>query len=417
MNVENPKKPKSKALLIDNSVLYNELRTSVVSPESWNMTRYGAECDLTTSTKSIKAVARIGPEPGIEGRLNDSAIDEWRQKVADYVLTKMDDLNADLLDYIFAYWIQRSSSPEQTVVISAEDFFKCRGLRPRSHSYWTAQKKEIAERIALLSNTWINLQDAEAYGQDSKGRRKKQRQLKSRAIVVSTAAEESSENGEKEFYFKLRPGDLFLGMLCSKTGKQLALMSQKVLEYDYYRYPWEKRCARYFTWLHRIRQGRGEYLKGVRVRSLLEGIRKEVSPGNPRKTKNRLEQALDTLCKDKIFSSWQYQKCNEEIVGKKGWVQHWLDWVLIVEPSQEVLDQYEKIKPLPASKNERVINIHPPCSELVENMKAKRKERSMTQLQAAEEIGIAPNYYAMLERGVREPSGRLATVITKWLKG
>lgn len=416
MNVDEPKKPSTKSLLVDNSVLYNELRTSVVSPESWNMTRYGAECDLTTSTKSIKAVARIGPEPGVEGRLNDSAIDEWRQKVADYVLTKLDDLNADLLDYIFAYWIQRSSSPEQTVVISAEDFFKCRGLRPRSHSYWTAQKKEIAERIGLLSNTWINLQDAEAYAENSKGVRKKQKKLQSRAIVVSSTAEVSSEIGQMEYSWKMRPGDLFLPMLTSKAGKQLALMSQRVLEYDYYRYPWEKRCARYFTWLHRIRQGRGEYLKGVRVRSLLEGIRKDVSTTNPLKTKNRLEQALDTLCEDKIFSSWQYQVSNEDIVGKKGWVQHWLDWVLVVEPSQEVLDKYERIRTRPPSKEERVIDVQPLNPDIIEKMKLKRRERRLTQLQAAEQIGIAPNYYAMLERGVREPSGRLRSVITKWLQ-
>ncbi len=419
-DAEREKPVPAKFLIVDNSVLYNELRSSIVSPESWRQDNARATCDLSTATRSLIAMATIGPEPGASP--SDSVLEEWKLRVADYVLTKLDDLNADLLDAICATWLQRCSSPDQMTIIRADDFFRYRGLRPRGNCFWTEQKREIAARMTLLSNTWINLHEAETYLVKKNGDREKQRKLKSRAIVVSSIAEEETATGLSDYAWKVRPGDLFVQMILSKSGKQLALMSQKILEYDYYRHTWEKRCARYFTWLHRIRQGRGEYLKGIRISSVLTAVRKKVDLKNPSKTKERLEQALDRLCQDGVIGGWQYQNADESIVGRKGWWHEWLNWCLLIEPIQMVLDQYDKIK-FPAARLEKIaaVETHTSLTEsnlttLVEQMRQKRIALGLTQLQLAEVLGgIAPNYLATIERGLRRPSGKLQSTIIKWL--
>lgn len=407
-------KPKTKDyIIVDNSALYNELRSSIVSPDSWKIQGFSANCDLTTSTKSVKAMAQIGPEPGSEGRLQDSVREEWKQRVADYVL-KLDDLTADILDAAFAMFIERCTSPEQTVVMRADDFLRFRSLQPRGHGYWSSQKQEIAHRIAVLSNTWINLHEAETYVPNGKGKREKLKRLRSRALVVSSVAEEESSEGTSICAWKLRPGDLFIPMLTSQSGKQIALLSKKVLAYDYYRHAFEKRTARYLFYLFRVRQNKGEYLKGIRVSSILAAIRKTVSKSDPIKTKNRLEAALDRLCEDEVIRSWQYQEADESVIGRRGWANEWMNWCIVVEPPQEVLDQYSQISMHQEPKPLHLKDGH--LGDEINEMKATRLGRGLTQLMAAEQLGIAPNYYAMLERGVRRPSDRLLRVITNWLK-
>jgi DNA-binding XRE family transcriptional regulator len=270
--------------------------------------------------------------------------------------------------------------------------------------------------MALLSSTWIDLHEMETIVQDKHGRRKtKVQKIRSRAIVISSVAEETTQEGTTVYAWKVRPGDVFAPFLLG-PGKQLAMLSQKVLEYDFAKYQWEKRIARYLFWLGRIRQGKGDYLKPVRVRSILEAIKKEVDQRYPNRFRERFEAALSRLVEDGVLQGWQYAEVDDSIMERRGWWQEWLDWLVIVELPQQVFNQYEKIA-MPLKEHEIVtLDVESkPADDLVARLKQCRLNRGMTQLQVAVAIGVNANYLAQLERRVKRPSDQLAAAIERWI--
>jgi DNA-binding XRE family transcriptional regulator len=413
------KEQQQRYLMTDNSALYFELRGAVVTADAWeqNESNGWLSADLTTSSQKVRARARIGPDAKRESSLSDDALVEWRARVADYMVRHLDDLNADILDAVVQLWLQRCSSPEQMTIVKADDLLRFRGLQPRGRSFWTEQRVKIADRMALLSSTWIDLQEMEVIVQDKKGRRKsKVQKIRSRAIVISSVAEETTEDGATVYAWRVRPGDVFAPFLLG-PGKQMALLSEKVLEYDFIKYQWQKRIARYIFWLARIRQGKGDYLKPIRVFSVLEAIRKEVDSRYPSRFRSRFEAALSRLAADGIIRGWQYQDADESIAAKRGWHEAWSQWLLVIEMPQPVLDQYQKIGAAPEVGP--VIDVTPKASDhstLVAEMKMVRLERGLTQLKAAKQLGVNPNHFAQLERGVRRASDRLAEAILEWCK-
>jgi DNA-binding transcriptional regulator YiaG len=407
MTKDGKDKNSSGYLLVHNGSLYHELRSSIISPDRWNQEKGWATTDLSTQSKKLRATARIGPGPGMEYGLSEEKLAVWRERVAEYLL-KLDDLNADLLDIICALYLMRCSSPEQTIALRADDIFNFRNIDGRT----TKQKRELAERIAILSHTWVDVSEAEVIvNHNGQRQRTKLQSIKSRVLVVSSVAEE----GHEPFAWKLRPGDVFMPFLFS-PNKQLAILPRQILEWDPYRRSTEKRLARYLSWLTRIRQGKGEYLKPIRVGSILNAITRDVDARNPSRSRDRLELALDRIQESGVIRSWQYQEANETVSGQKGWWLQWQDWRLIIEPPQFVLDQYQTISvpeprkalPQPVATDQVTLAITA--------MKEKRIAKCLSQSRVAEQLGISANYVAMIERGVKKPSQKLMTTITKWLQ-
>jgi DNA-binding XRE family transcriptional regulator len=405
------KKKANRFLAVDNSILYFQLRAAVVTQNGWKDEKFGMSTDLTTTSKRLKATATIGPEPGQGALLSDAAQEEWRLKVAAFVAS-LGEKNADILDAISAIWLSRCRSPEEMTVIRAEDILRLRGLSTRGNAFWTEQKRDIAVRIALLSNTWIDVFEAEVYV----GRtRKKIQKIRSRAIVVSSVAEETDSDGTTVYAWKIRPGDFFAEMLMG-SGKQFAYLDQQLLGLNTATRIPERRIGRYFAWLFRIRGAKAQHLRAVRVGSVLDAIRLDLPDRNLSRFKDRFELALDRLAELGIIRTWQYQSADESTVGNKGWWATWLDWKLLVEPPGQLIEKYSGInysflpEPKPVSKSST-------ADDIVIKMKQARLDRNLTQIKMAEALQIAPNYYAMIERGARSPSRQLRSTITRWLQG
>jgi DNA-binding XRE family transcriptional regulator len=197
-------------------------------------------------------------------------------------------------------------------------------------------------------------------------------------------------------------------------GRQTALLSTRALEYDPYRQKWEKRLTRYLNWQWRIRQARGNYLDPFSVSTLLdEAVREEVDAKHPVRTKDRLEKALETLQQDGIITGWQYQgDFDEAIVGRSGWWKEWLNWRIAIEPPQKVMDRYAEKILVPLTKKPAALSA---AELLAEQVKSTRKERGLTQMQAAEEIGIDQATLSRIERGRKRPAPDTLTKLKSWL--
>jgi len=340
---------KEDLLKVNNSALYHAFQRMIVAPEKWQQGKAWLTSDLSKITKAATAHARIGPEPGIEQKLSDSALEEWRQKLSEYILS-MDDLTADIFDLIASKWVAQCISPEQFIVVKASDLLAWRGLNPTVSGFTTQQKEAIAHRVALLASTWIEFTGVLE-------RKKHPRKVKSRAIVVTSVAEMQEDGIFTPYLWRVRPGDLFIPWLFG--APQFTFLSKAALRYDYDKYSWEKRIARFCAWLFRI-QKKDEIT--ILTAKLLAAIHMELSESNPKRTRLRMEHALTRLCDDGVIHSWSY-----------------------IDPERDLLECSIQIFQEQVEINETL-----PKKILVDKMKEKRKSLKWTQSELARVLQIIP---------------------------
>ena len=349
-------------LNIDSSALMHSLRLALAAKnfsapegERWPQT------DLTTSSRKLKAVAQVKPDPvEEEPYLKESDLIEWKKQVAQVVMA-MDDLTADVLDFISDVWLEQADHHGDMVTITADEFLRSRDLTPkmggagRRGGYHDSQRREFGRQIGVLSNTWIRVfeRDVTELAQGKKGPYRKQTKWagESRAVVVSSRVGPTTPAGGLDPYaWRIRPGDVFTKFLLG-PGRQTALISHKALRYDPYRQKWEKRLTRYLAYIWRIRQSRRDYAAPFAVRALLQGIGQQVDKNDPKRTKGRMAKALDQLQQDGVIAAWNYESANEAIVGQRGWWKDWLNWKVVIEPPSEITAHYAQIQlPMPERK-------------------------------------------------------------------
>jgi hypothetical protein len=345
-----------KFLNIDNSNLFHTLRSrlatknfSIVEDARW------PSSDLNNPSYNLRAIARLMPDPTeMEPFLNEPGIAEWQERAHEYVRV-MDDLTADVLDVISAEWLKQVSHPESMVVLTADDFLRHRGINPkkggtgRRGGYHNHLRHEIARHIDILANTWIRVFERtiteRAEGKKGTYRKRTKWAGESRAIIVSSRLGPVKPSGDVEpRAWKIRPGDVFAQFLIG-PGRQTALLSQKALHYDPYRQQWEKRITRFLAYLWRIRRARGDYLAPISVGALLQGSGLQVDKRNPKKTRGRMEKALDQLGQDGVIRSWRYlPQVNGGPAVRKRSLETWVSSKVQIEPPREIVEQYSKMK-------------------------------------------------------------------------
>lgn len=401
--------PGGALLEVDNSTLYHSFRAALArGAKIFTIPTDGhwPTADLTTRRQTIRAMAQLRPDPiETEPFLSGHQLSDWQTRMREYVMS-LDDLTADVLDVISAIWLRQVAHPDAMALIHADDFLRLRGLKPhKGGSGWRGGYKEearqdIAQRIDALRNTWIRVFEMDVTEEipGPRGPRRKRAKWagESAAIVVSSRFGQALLGGGVDPYiWRVRPGDVFARFLFG-PGRQTALLSLKALEYDPYRQRWEKRLTRYLAWQWRTRQREATYLEPFTVQTLLLTIGEEIDVRNPIRTKNRLEKALTTLQDDQVIAAWQYGPgWDEAIIGQKGWIIRWLDWKIAIEPPATVVDHYTKIRNIPAPAP-RALTAPP---SLAETLREARRAQGLTQLQAAEEIGIDNTQLSRIERG------------------
>lgn len=364
--------------------------------------------NISNTRQTIKAMAQLKPNPIETPYLSDDELIKWQNKMGDMVIS-MSDLTADILDIIAAVWINKAIHPEETIDITSDDFLGYRGLKPqksgtgRRGGYKKEKRQEIARQITILDNLWLTVFEMPAYEEieTKKGRHRKpcKWQGESKAIVVSSRMRQVNLDGtaEEAFAWRVRPGDCFTKFLLG-PGRQIALLSQKALNYDPLKQKWEKRLTRYLSWLWRINYKNSEPLSVSTI--LAKGIMENVNISNPSRTKERFDKALDQLVSDNVISGWQYQNVDESIVGQRGWITNWLQWKVIVEPPQVIIDQYAKIANHKNKSNKKIKAVIDILDVGVTGamLKEKRLLLGLTQLQTAEKIGISRPRISWIER-------------------
>jgi DNA-binding transcriptional regulator YiaG len=370
----------------------------------------------------------------------------WKQR------EELSDLDADALDLLCHVWLKQANKPEDSAIAVIDDLLAMRNLKPkqggngRRGGYEPEQRTEMLHALSHIQNLWLNMGLVETYEKvDDDNSQKKRRtkkvnhNIQSRAFVVTDRLGQLNDDGYMDVErFIFQPGKLFAKFLMG-PGQQTALLSAKAVEYDPYRQKLEKRLTRYLSWQWRIQATHGDYTRSYRVATILEAVELKIDIKHPGETRDRLERGLDRLQQDNVIAQWQYDpsRWNEEQANRRGWVNNWQQATIIVEPPDIIRESYSKIeqsfesekpalksgqKKNPEQKKNTEKSEAAPTSEritqltqLAQDLKARRKTLSLSQLQLAEILEVTQGYLSKLEKGQVNITDSRYKHIRQWL--
>jgi DNA-binding XRE family transcriptional regulator len=409
-------------LYVMNNLPYHALR------EALALRSFAASEDSPWPTATIKRGATQGQaqlfpvemeiNPYREANEQQQLIDRmWRQ------VSDLNDLDADVLDMMSALWIQQARNPNDFARISVKQLLEMRGLKPktgeggRASGFRPEQKQQLFQAIQHISSLFLLIYDFEPpRGGDGKNR--EHRELRSRAFVITDVMGNRAASGismEIE-EFLIRPGVLF-GHFLFGPGRQIALLSSKAIQYDRVRQEWEKRLSRYFSWVWRNDATNDRPIRSFLVRTLLEAAGKQIDQEHPKRTRDRLEKALNQLQRDQVIASWAWDRDrNSNFREPRNWQDYWMEWGVRIEMPPFIQKHYQNITipgfsaPASSATPAKALSSSAAASTnateelpLEARLFAWRKERSHSQADMASMLGITQSYYSHLERGSRTP--------------
>jgi len=371
-----------------------------------------------------RGYAQLRPLAADDHRLSPQEEEPWVQIMRRY-RDELSDLDVDALDALSAIWLQQAGRPGVSALADVDDLLRMRGVKPklsgsgRRGGYEPEQRAEMMAALSRLQSVWLDMAEVDVVeetvtqtGRQS-SRRTKQT-IQSRVFVITDRMGHKRPDGFMDVRkFIFQPGAVFAKFL-SGPGRQTALLSAKALEFDPYRQVWEKRLTRYLSWQWRARAYNGNYFQPYRVKTLLEAVGGTPDAKKPSRTRDRLEKALDTLLQEGVIAGWQYDLWDEATAQRQGWVKRWMQATIAIEPPDEVAEHYRSI-----TRNNKAALLNPePEHNLGERIRQHRQKLGLTQLQAAEQLGITQGYLSQLEhRRRRKPSPALLEKIEAWLNG
>jgi hypothetical protein len=202
--------------------------------------------------------------------------------------------------------------------------------------------------------------------------------------------------------FIFRPGQVFAHFLAG-PGRQTALLSAKALQYDPYRQTWEKRLTRYLSWQWRCEAHTGNYLQPFAVTTLLTAVGHPVNRRRLTWQRERLEKTLDTIQQDQVIAGWQYAQEHDD----------WPKSTILIEPPDPIQEQYQRLEQHEVPQRRRI----PEPNALGMRLKNRRQALGLSQIQAAEQLGLHQGYFSRLERGHVTPSPAVRKRLETWCAG
>ena len=296
----------------------------------------------------------------------------------------MGDLSNDVLDILCALWLQRSESADY-IEVSADEILRFRGLQQqksgsgRRGGYDLKWREQIGLHLEILAHLWIS----EA-GQ------------KSRPLL-------RQKQTSTPFTWWVKPGESLSKELFSPSPKT-ALLSQNSLQYNPYKQSWEKRLTRFLShqWRKNMPQVNGDFV----IQELLDELYVQIDYKHPLRTKDRLEKALNTLTKDRVIEKWGNpgKSIHKE---KKLWVDAWCKQLIQIETPLNIIEQYSGlgIRPSNSGKSGQFSFAF---------IKQIRRDRDLSLMEAAAEIGITHARLSQIERGDQAGPKTLKKIKT-WL--
>ena len=203
-------------------------------------------------------------------------------------------------------------------------------------------------------------------------------QLKNRCIFRSTSAA-----------YTAIPPSLIWDILCSKDTAAQAIR-EVILDHIL---SWQWRCEAHT----------GNYLQPFAVTTLLTAAGHPVNRRRLTWQRERLEKTLDTIQQDQVIAAWQYAQEHDD----------WPKSTILIEPPDPIQEQYERLEQHEVPQRRRIQE----PNALGMRLKSRRQALGLSQIQAAEQLGLHQGYFSRLERGHVTPSPAVRKRLETWCAG
>ncbi|WP_050615193.1 helix-turn-helix domain-containing protein [Bacillus testis] len=354
--------------------------------------------------------------------LQNKNSDEARDKALSYA-RDISDLDVDLFDALCSLFLESAKHMDDRVEIYIDDLLLMRGLKPklggegRRGGYEQKQREQVLKSLTRIQSLWLDLRKMVMYDKGAPT----VENIDGRTFLFTDEKGKRINLEDYPLQQKISFGiDKVFGKFLFGSGRQVALLPTKSLQYHIHHYKYEKRLSRYLSWRWRTQARKGQFMQPHKIATLLDAIGEKVNDRLPSRTKERMEKALDLLCEDGIISSWQYDKWDETAASFKGWRRKWLNSTIIISPPAAILNRYSSIQ----SRNKKGTLAHnnpssimpDPNSELAENIRIVRRMNGLTLKDVSLELDISTSYLSNIERGIKRPSVQIQHKIHKWLE-
>lgn len=330
-------------------------------------------------------------------------------------LNRLSDLTLDVMEAVFAIWMQRKTHPEAFVEISVDNILEYLGRQKklsgngRSGGYKKEQREMVVKQLHLLASTWVV-----AEGTTHKTN-EKPIEIKSPLILIDAIRNDPNNH---KMTAKILPGELMRHAL---HQKMLAIMPRALFKY---REAPAKALERYLGRHWRINQKHGRNYANLQVHTLMEVLGIDALADNRyKRKKERFERYLTAVCGEKN-KKWWYNGWDESLEDKKldeVLMKNFLGITVTIKMPEEVFSFYEEfIDETPQQKTKKK-QVSDWGRRLVEAVDRLAIRHGLTQKEARElaanQIGIDEvTLYRIITGRTKRPTKNVRKQCEKWLK-
>lgn len=361
---------------------------------------------------TVKGTVQIKPYGSDENPDKTIIPKSWEQAEA------LSELDVDVFDALSSFFLSNATHHQDIVEINLQDLLTIRGLKSkrsgnkRRGGYEPKQVQQVLKALSTIQDIWAELDKVVIY---KKGK-PVEMTLSGRPFIFFDNNQhrcDIRERGNQDTIL-FTVGDIFSKFLRG-SGRQIALLPLKALQYNPRQEQWEKRLIRYLSWRWRTQARKADYQQPYKIGRLLQAIGKTTNPRTPSRTRERLEQALDRLQDDGLIRSWQYLEWDEAFATANGWARLWETTKVVIDPPEAVKEQYHSIARNGGGRQtlrQKADQNFPLGAQLKEF----RKSMGLTLVQTAEELELSAAYVSTIERGKRIPSANVSQRIRNWVQ-
>lgn len=230
----------------------------------------------------------------------------------------------DVLDVLVSNAIENAADAEGYHTLDIDAILEARGLEKKhkggvgTKTYEAGHHVEardaVVDAIKKLDTLYVALAPA---------RETRRKRLRDWDRVVNVQRYTLEEPTNRIYSIRYELGTWF-----ARFKDDHVLAPRRILELDAKREAPAKILARYFTQRRRDTDNRGRIVR--RVRNLFLETATEIDRGkNPQRSRDWIEQSLETLRSDGIIAAWSYVE-DVDLLPRYKWLERWLDYHVAV---------------------------------------------------------------------------------------
>jgi hypothetical protein len=325
---------------------YHMIRKIVAKKEEFKERGVGQlAADLIDNKGNFRGMAELRPTQTDIG-LKEDQEDLW-MKLVDSAYNSLDEWTADLFDLITYLWLVSPKNNEGYIEFHSND-----ALRLRQTPYSEENAKEVVirerdrfnimKRVAALSSMWVSLSEGKVVTQKDKQYDFQDFKRMFDIGAIRVAYDKNSGEAQGIYALQIKPTAI-LTPLIHASSQMIGLLHIKVFQYSHQTQKEHKRLLRYIDrqWKMRIRL-KSKLTKPFKISTLLKEMDIPIRY-NWSEKKDKLENVLDDFKTDIIIKDWEYTEYfDESLVGKKGWYKDWVNYSIIIYPTDNLIEGYKE---------------------------------------------------------------------------